>query len=316
VVGGKYVGKTSLLSHIVNGEFGEAYHSTRHAQSFFDCFRGIEFIDVPGLSDVFGEEDVKTGSLSRERLEHLWDQFFRDTEVQTLLPIASEPQLASFQMMLSQRSLYSTSSYTGGESGTGGRRIKRNKKKFSHDLNLSLIDTYLIVFNDDYSEQIAKALWYALKVLKNKEKQVFVVRNVHMEFPDVSLPQSTSSLSKIYHRQAGFSGPNWKELKTIFDVNAHFPVDEEGQEGVVIDEKKKEEEAKEAKEAKIIPGIGLKRKGCRGIYLGEICVKTGEGIAEMLDILSLHLHASQEMNEQSNSKASLRQCSLGDCIIM
>jgi len=311
VAGAKHVGKTSLLSHIVNGEFGEVYNSTRDAQSFFDCFRGIEFIDAPGLSDVFGDEDVKTGSLTHERLQHLWDVFFEDQDVQTLLPPSSDSQIASLQHVLSQRALSASSS--------GNSRHSHQKKRIKRTtFDTHTISAYLIVFNDDASELIAKALWYALKVLKNKEKQVFVVRNVHMvSQPESFINQQTSTSTnnpKLYHGQAGFNGPKEQELKNIFDPKAHFPYfrrDEEGEEGVSGTDEGEEKDRDE----KFNKELALRRKGERGVYLGEICVKTGEGIAEMLDTLSLHLRASQGVNEQNTPKVS-RQCGFGDCRIM
>jgi len=133
---------------------------------------------------------------------------------------------------------------------------------------------------------------------------------MEIQTPNTDLPSSTP---KIYHRQAGFFGPNAKDLKAIFDPNTHFPFKkEEKSEDTSLTEGKEEE--KEEKE--LIPGANLKKRGCAGVYLGEICVKTGEGIAEMLDTLSLYLNASQEVSKINRLKNSRQQCGIGDCIIM
>jgi GTPase SAR1 family protein len=51
VIGSKSIGKTSLLSTIVGGDFSKLYIPTSRIESYFDIENKIEFIDTPGIED-------------------------------------------------------------------------------------------------------------------------------------------------------------------------------------------------------------------------------------------------------------------------
>jgi len=284
VIGGTSAGKTSLLTHIVSGQCEETYTPTRHAQSFYDCSRGIEFIDTAGLSDVFGEDtlsDEGEVDSSQTRLEHLWEVFIEDQQVQTLFGTSD-----------------TTSSSTSVSSAPGTPRSLRKKKRQAGELNVKDVKAYLVLYHDERSEQIAKALWYAAKKLN---KKIFAVNNIQVSLPSSSdaTPSSypSSTLKKQYHKQAGWKGPSGDELKNVFHPQSHFPYFRRG-----LDESEEK----------------LSEQDQNQVYLGEICVVTGEGISDMLETLAESLNSSSDYSvTRRSSKQSRGTCGINgtECCI-
>jgi len=51
VTGARQVGKTTILTKAINGEYTHEYNVSRQAERFYDCSRRLEFIDTPGIED-------------------------------------------------------------------------------------------------------------------------------------------------------------------------------------------------------------------------------------------------------------------------
>jgi len=286
VIGGTSAGKTSLLTHIVSGQCEETYTPTRHAQSFYDCSRGIEFIDTAGLSDVFGEDtlsdegEVDSSQTSTYRLEHLWEVFIEDQQVQTLFGISD------------------TSSSSISSTPPTSSRSSRKKKRQAGELNVKDIKAYLVLYHDERSEQIAKALWYAAKLFG---KKIFAVNNIQASLPSSSdaTPSSypSSTLKRQYHKKSDWKGPTGDELKNVFYPQSHFPYFRRG-----LDESDEK----------------LSEQNQNQVYLGEICFVTGEGISDMLETLAASLNSSLDYSvERRSSKHSRGTCGINgpECCI-
>eukprot|EP00808_Paulinella_micropora_P030618 g72573.t1 len=278
VIGAKEVGKTSILSHALTGDFDSEYFPTTRREVYYDVRRSLELVDTPGIDDnVFGDKpnDKLT---TKKAMKTAQDAFREDLAVEALLEESelSKQEVAYLIVWSDRRPSWSDKQTSGCP---------------NHDM--------------------AKALCY---LLRDRDVQVFVVRNVRTAVDALAGDENFGKLDKeakfteyqsiTFEEEADPVTPELAQLRATFD-SKKLPGD------IIAHEFNK-------KLPGDIIAHEFKEETDRIVDLGQVCAETGAGLVKMLDTMARHLKSRALLRPRARpAKIERKMCSgaVLDCTI-
>jgi len=153
VVGAMQVGKSSIVSAGLCNDFTNSYAPTTCLETFADCERRVEYIDMPGLAEeiLFGISD---GTFTDDGFDEL----------------SSDGAVVDDKKMRKKFNDFNTDPIVREILGAEKSGEAEDPIIFINDKMFETFDAYLIVWNDNRSLRIARALFYALEE-KQRERE-------------------------------------------------------------------------------------------------------------------------------------------------